>query len=111
MVGQAPYVINTGLTYTSRSTATTATLLFNRVGNRIDAAGDRPLPDVIESARNVMDVSLRFPIGGAWSGRFDARNVLDAPYRTTQGTVTREEFRSGRTVQVGVAFRPGAARP
>ncbi len=106
MVGQAPYVINTGLTYTSRSAATTATVLFNRVGSRIDAAGDSPLPDVIEESRNVLDLSLRVPLGGAWSGRFDARNVLDAPYRTTQGTVTREEFRAGRTVQVGVAFRP-----
>ena len=65
MVGQAPYVINTGLTYASRSGASTATLLFNRVGERIDAAGGTPLPDVIEQSRNVLDFSLRQTISSA----------------------------------------------
>ena len=36
MVGQAPYVVNGGLTYTSTGGATNATLLYNRVGERID---------------------------------------------------------------------------
>src|SRR5687767_15818963 len=45
-VGQAPYVLNAGLSYTSLGGASSATLLFNRIGDRIDAAGDSPLPDV-----------------------------------------------------------------
>jgi len=77
MVGQAPYVVNAGVAYASQGGRTSATLLFNRTGDRIDAAGDLPLPDVIQLARNVMDVSLRFPVFGAISGRFDARNLLD----------------------------------
>ena len=46
MVGQAPYVVNAGATYATRTGSTSATVLFNRVGERIDAAGDLPLPDV-----------------------------------------------------------------
>jgi len=106
MVGQAPYVINAGLSYVSGSGRTSATMLFNRIGDRIEAAGDAPLPDVVERARNVFDASLRFPIAGALSGRFDAKNLLDAPYETVQGTVTRESYRAGRTLQAGLVWRP-----
>jgi outer membrane receptor protein involved in Fe transport len=106
MVGQAPYVINAGLSYLSNSGKTSATALFNRAGDRIDAAGDAPLPDVVESARNVFDVSFRFPLAGALSGRFDAKNLLDAPYRTVQGTVGRDFYRAGRTAQLGLMWRP-----
>lgn len=106
MVGQAPYVLNSGLTWVSQSGAASATVLFNQVGDRIDAAGDAPLPDVIERTRRVLDLSLRFPVSGALSARFDAKNLLDAPYRTTQGTVTRESYRVGRVVQAGLSWRP-----
>lgn len=104
MVGQAPYVINLGLGYTSPSGGTSATVLFNRVGDRIDAAGDLPLPDVVTLPRNGLDVSLRFPVIGALSARFDAKNLLDEPFRSVQGTVTRESWRTGRTFQVGMVW-------
>ncbi|HEY7233694.1 MAG TPA: TonB-dependent receptor [Gemmatimonadaceae bacterium] len=106
MVGQAPYVINAGLTYLAFGNSLSATALFNRVGPRIQAAGDRPLPDVIEQPRNVLDLSVRLPVAGAFSARFDARNLLDAPYVVDQGTVTRERYRFGRTVQGGLIWRP-----
>jgi hypothetical protein len=106
MVGQAPYVINGGLTYLAVGNSTSATLLFNRVGERIQAAGDRPLPDVIEQSRNALDLSVRFPVSGAFSARLDGKNLLDAPYRITQGTVIREEYRSGRVIQAGLVWRP-----
>lgn len=106
MVGQAPYVINGGLTYLAQGNSVSATLLYNRVGPRIQAAGDRPLPDVIENSRDVMDVSVRLPVAGAFSARFDAKNLLDSPYVVSQGTVTRERYRIGRTVQAGLIWRP-----
>ena len=106
MVGQAPYVLNLGLAYTSASGGTSATLLFNRVGDRIEAAGDLPLPDVVQQTRNVMDFSLRFPVFGALSGRFDAKNLLDEPYESVQGTVTRDYWKAGRTFQFGMIFKP-----
>ena len=106
MVGQAPYVVNAGATYSTRTGATSATLLFNRVGERIDAAGDLPLPDVTVQPRNQVDLSVRFPIISTISGRLDARNLLDAPYETLQGTVTREYWKTGRIFQAGIAWRP-----
>lgn len=106
MVGQAPYVINTGITYTSTSGRSSATLLYNRVGARIEAAGDAPLPDVVEQPRDVVDLSLRLAVTGSVSARLDGKNLLDAPYRTTQGTVTRERFQAGRTIQIGLLWQP-----
>jgi outer membrane receptor protein involved in Fe transport len=106
MVGQAPYVLNIGLAYASSSGSTSATVLFNRVGDRIEAAGDLPLPDVVQQTRSVVDFSLRFPVAGALSGRFDAKNLLDEPFETVQGTVTREYWKSGRTFQFGMIWKP-----
>ncbi len=106
MVGQAPYMINTGVTWTTTSGSTSATLLYNTVGARIIDAGERPLPDVKELARNVVDFSLRFPVGAGFSGRFDAKNLLDAQYRIEQGPVTRESYYTGRTFAVGFNWQP-----
>lgn len=106
MVGQAPYVLNTGLTWTSNSGATSATALFNRTGERIDAAGDQPLPDIVILPRNLVDLSLRFPLLRGVQARVDARNLLDAPFDMQQGTVTRESYRQGRVFQLGLQWRP-----
>lgn len=107
MVGQAPYVVNTGLTYTSRGGATSATLLYNRVGERIVNAGANPLPDVVEHPRDVLDLSLRFPLFvSGLAGRVDAKNLLDARYLVTQGPVTRESYDSGRGFSFGVSWQP-----
>ena len=105
MVGQAPYVLNAGLTYAEPEGGTTATLLFNRVGARINAAGSSPLPDVIEQPRNVLDVAMRRAITPAVLLRFDLKNLFDAPYLNRQGTVTRDFYRAGRTVNFGIQWR------
>jgi len=106
MVGQAPYVVNAGFTYASSGGGSSATILFNRVGNRIDAAGDSPLPDVVQLARNVLDFSLRFSLTESLGFRADAKNILDSPFRLMQGTAVREWYRAGRVVQAGFQIRP-----
>jgi len=106
MVGQAPYVFNAGVTWNHPVKEMSATVLFNRVGERITEAGELPLPDVIEHPRDVLDLSLRFPIAGALSARFDAKNLLDAPYLLTQGAVTREQYFAGRVFAIGFNWKP-----
>lgn len=106
MVGQAPYVVNGGLTHASDGGRVSATALYNVTGRRIYAASLLPLPNVYEEPRHVVDLSLRFPVLGLLTGRVDARNVLDAPYEVRQGTVTRERYRSGRVLQFGLSWSP-----
>lgn len=105
LVGQAPYVVNAGLSYSNLSGSTNATLLYNVVGDRIFAAGVLPLPNIVEKARHVVDASLRFPVMGSLSGRFDARNVLDARYRYMQGNLEREGYNSGRSFALGFSWK------
>jgi TonB-dependent receptor len=105
MVGQAPYVLNGGVTYTSGSGRSSATLLFNRVGRRIVAAGAAPLPDNYEQARSVLDLSLRFPVVGSLAAKLDARNLLDSPFTVMQGDVVRERYSFGRVVSVGLSWQ------
>ncbi|MDZ4259654.1 MAG: TonB-dependent receptor [Gemmatimonadales bacterium] len=105
MVGQAPYVINAGLGWTHPTSEASATVLFNRVGERITDAGELPLPDVVEKPRNVLDLSLRLPIFSMMSARIDAKNILDAPYKIMQGSVVRERYLAGRVFNVGFTWR------
>ncbi len=105
MMGQAPWVVNGGVTYTGRTSGTSATLLYSAVGARIYSAGTIPFPDVYEQPRHLVDLSLRMPLGDKWTWRLDARNLLDAPFKLTQGPVTRESYRLGRNVSLGVQWR------
>ena len=106
LVGQAPYVVNGGLTYASTSGATSATLLYNRVGERINAAGEGNIENAIERPRDVLDFSLRFPVFRELSARLDAKNLLDARYVVQQGPVTREAYRVGRSLGLGLSWQP-----
>src|SRR5690606_27986286 len=105
MVGQAPYVVNAGLTWNHPHSEASATVLFNRVGERITEAGESPLPDIVEAPRNVLDLSVRLPLLQALSLRLDARNLFDAEYLVSQGGVTRESYRAGRVFSIGFAWQ------
>ena len=106
MVGQAPSVVNGGLTFTPGERGFSTTLLFNRVARRIVSASQRPLPVTYEEARSALDLAMRVPLFGTLSAKFDAKNLLDEPYRQTQGTVTRESYYSGRIYTLGLNWRP-----
>ncbi len=105
MMGQAPWVVNAGMTYTGQTNGASATLLYSAVGERIYSAGTIPFPDVYEQPRHLVDLSLRMPLGDRWTWRVDARNLLDAPFQLTQGPITRESYRLGRNIALGVAWR------
>ncbi|HLM66537.1 MAG TPA: TonB-dependent receptor, partial [Longimicrobium sp.] len=102
IVGQSPYVVNLGVTYALVDRRMSGTLLFNRFGERIVSAAEAPLPDVYERARSSLDLSLRLPLMRGTGVRVDARNLLDAPFQVTQGSVVRESYRAGRTFTVGL---------
>ena len=105
MVGQAPYVVNAGLTYAGPDDALSATLLYNVVGKRIVSAAEAPLEDVYELPRHMLDLSLRLPLRRGYDLRLDAENLLDQPVEVRQGAVLREYYRTGRTVALGFSLR------
>ncbi|HEX6749490.1 MAG TPA: TonB-dependent receptor [Longimicrobium sp.] len=105
MVGQSPYVVNAGLTWTGGDRGTSATLLYNVAGRRIVSAAERPLPDSYEQPRSVLDFSLRLPLRRAMDLKVDAENLLDSPFEIRQGGVVRERYTTGRSLGLGIAVR------
>ena len=108
MVGQSPYVVNTGASYATPGRELSLTALYNVAGRRIASAAELPLPSVYEESRHVLDLSLRFPLPGGLRGKADLENVLDSSYEQTQGSVVREHYRTGRTLSLGVTWQPGS---
>jgi hypothetical protein len=106
MVGQAKYVLNSGLSYTSSGGSVSATVLYNVVGPRIYEAALAPLPDVYELRRHIVDASVQLPFLAGMVVKLDGKNLLDAPIRLTQGTVDRLYYRTGRVFSLGLSWQP-----
>lgn len=105
MVGQSEYVVNAGLGYSNRSGSWSATVLYNVSGKRILEAGSGGLPDAYEQARHLLDASLQLPVTQTLALKLDGKNLLDAPYRLTQGAVLRSRYLSGRVFGFTVSWR------
>ncbi|MFD0751334.1 TonB-dependent receptor domain-containing protein [Mucilaginibacter calamicampi] len=58
LVGQAPYVINGGLTHTFLDNNLTFNALYNRVGRRLSVAAGAQYESIWEAPRNVLDMQL-----------------------------------------------------
>jgi outer membrane receptor protein involved in Fe transport len=60
--GQSPYVLNLGLLYDLEETGFSATVLYNRVGERIYLVGDLTSgagsPDIYEASRSLLDFQM-----------------------------------------------------
>jgi len=107
MVGQAPFVVNSGITWSPLGGDLSTTLLYNVVGKRIvnARASGSSVSNVVERPRQLLDLSLRMPLPGAASGKIDLKNLLDTPHEVVQGSTVREFHRSGRSISAGVSWR------
>ena len=96
MVGQSEYVVNAGLTASNNSGRWTATVLYNVAGERILEAGSGGLPDAYEQPRNLLDVSAQLPVTGNVYFKLEGKNLLNEPFKVTQGDVVRWSYLTGR---------------
>lgn len=104
--GQSPYVLNFGLSYTRPSTGTSATLLYNRFGRRIDAVGSALLPDIYEEARDQLDLVASHPLGRGLSLKLAASRLLGTVVRFTQDGDLVRRYDAGRTISLSVSWSP-----
>lgn len=106
--GQPPYVVNLNLVWQSETGATEVGAFYNVFGPRIEAAGGSGVPDIEESARNVIDFTFRQQVTDRLGVRLKAENLFDAPYRWEQSAngITRiqREYRVGRSVSIGLSY-------
>ncbi len=114
LFGQSPYVVNLGLTY-ARPESTSATLLFNRFGRRLDAFGGQSLPDIYEQARSQLDLAIEQPLVRGVSLKFTAGRLLGNTVRFAQTfpngeTVYTREYDLGRSFSLGLSWEPRDGR-
>lgn len=105
--GQSPYVINLGVSYLHPTLGTTATLLYNRFGRRIDAVGSALLPDVFEEARGQLDLVIDQPLGRGVSVKLAANRLLGTEVRFTQGGDVVRRYDAGQTFSLSASWSPG----
>lgn len=104
--GQSPYVVNLGLTWSPVGGAS-ASVLFNRFGERIDAVGGQATPDIFEAARSQLDVTVEWPVRGGWKAKLSASRLAGNVVNFTQGDGILRSYDLGRSVSLGMSWGAG----
>ncbi len=108
--GQSPYLLNGGLQYTSKSSGWNATLLYNRMGNRLTLVGYNSLgfPDVYENPRDVIDLQISKKIlKNKGEIRFSYGDILNEKMILYENVDQSRPFKKG-TDRVFSAYTPGS---
>jgi len=104
LVGQAPFLMNLGLTWTSPSGRTEVSVLSATVGDRlkelnmtqVNTAGDG-IPNLIARGVTTLDATVSLtPFTGA-KLKFAAGNLLDKPVQEFVGPIEMRRWATGRT--------------
>ncbi len=116
MQGQSPYVINAGLTYAG-SGNTSASLLVNRVGQRIEAVGNDPkgIPDIYENGRTILDLQIsqkvlrkKGEVKLNISDLLNQRSVFYQNYRMDTDKISKRSYKAGED-RVWASYRYGSS--
>lgn len=82
MFGQAPYVLNGLIDYSSEELGISMALSYNWQGPKIAAASGGPdNPDIMELSQQLLDFKVSKTIGEHFSLEFKARNLLNEPFK------------------------------
>jgi TonB-dependent receptor len=102
--GQSPYVLNVQLGYDNKDSGISASLLFNKFGERISEAGTSGRPDIYEQPFNQVDFVYTHAFAGRWKLSFKAKNLLDDEVVFLQGDEVTRSFSRGRSFGLGLSY-------
>ena len=77
--GQSPYIVNIGLDYRTPKSGWGATLLYNKIGNRVVVTGSDNNPDIIQAAREQLDFSISKKFLKYGEARLVLSDILNRP--------------------------------
>jgi hypothetical protein len=112
MFGQAPWIVNSMLTWTADSAKFTASVSYNVQGPRLavtNPVGNPTQVQAYEMPRHLVDITLNKGFGKHWGVRARVRNLLNAPqlrsYRFNSGyDVDFDRFRWGTEYQLTLSY-------
>ena len=114
MQGQSPYLINTGLFYQHDNAGISASLLYNRIGKRIETVGvpkqnpNDDIPDIYEMPRNSLDLSFSKKVGKYVEIKGGIKDLLNSRIEHKQFLTLTEESGTRREVEQLIrSYRPG----
>ncbi len=107
LVGQAPFTVNAALEY-ARQDWGIFRLIYNTIGERLDARGANGLPDIFEQRRDQLDFVFTRTFdafGVPLATKLSVENILNDDYLWTQAGIVQSRYRAGATFKVGVSYR------
>ncbi len=110
--GQAPYVINAGIYYSSEESGWQINLLYNTTGNTVYVIGNDSYHDVYVLPRNVVDLTFTKRLNDKFSLKGGIVDILNQPIRyrnsgTTGGKLnqTIQDYKPGQVFSLGFSAR------
>ncbi|RJQ61816.1 MAG: TonB-dependent receptor [Stygiobacter sp.] len=107
--GQADFILNAGLYYEGFNNGFTASVIYNKVGEKISKVGFGGLGDVIEKPRDQVDLSFSKKIFEALSLKVAVRDLLAQDFkfvqRTPDGDKVSELSKKGQTISVSLSYK------
>lgn len=112
MFGQAPYILNGMLSYTSDSLGFSASVSYNVQGPKLAvvASSGVEIPDVFEMPRHLVDVTLNQRLGDHWSVALRVRDLFNSPilrqYKFDAGYLLDfDRYTFGTTYNLTIRYR------
>ena len=103
--GQSPYLLNLGVQYTSP--VFNASLLYNRVGERLSLVGNSEFPNVFERPRNLLDMQLSTKVlDKKGELKLNVSDLLNNAFYHYENVNDKTSFQDG-TDRLFYAYRPG----
>jgi hypothetical protein len=115
MQGQSPYLVNAGLFYQNDTKGLSASVLYNRIGRRIESVGvpmqnpNDDIPDIYEMPRNSLDITFSKKIGAHLEIKGGIKDLFNATVEYKQFLILDDPSTGGRreVQQLIRSYRPG----
>lgn len=117
LTGQAPFVINTSLGYTSDNGKLNLNVLYNRVGQRLTFIGQDRFGIVYEAPRNLLDFQISYAVTKRSEFRLNVKDILNNPVRLyfdqdDDKKFTGSAFKEGKIIEgqdwILQEYKPGS---
>lgn len=104
LMGQSEYVVNGTLAFDQPLWGTSVRVLFNTFGERISILGASGRADTYEQPFDRLDFVINQNLGGHWSSKFQAKNLLDSTVELTLDGKTLDSYKIGRGYSLGFTY-------
>jgi len=106
--GQSPFLLNVIVSYHSNKAKFGIDLSYNLFGKRLVAIGLNGLPDIYDTPRGLLNLSVTKDIRKHFNLKFRINNILNAEYLTLQtfkeNAYLNESHKLGTTYSFGVSY-------